>query len=76
MKAKKKFTIRLYLLLALAGLLILNLWPSLVTAMPLTARQQLERAWRFANDVGSFEYRPEVLQTTRYRTKQKRHRMF
>ncbi len=64
MKTNKRNPIRLYLALAVVGLLTLYLWPSLVAAMPLTAKHQLERAWRYAGNAGSFEYHTDVLQTT------------
>jgi len=63
MKAKKRNPFRLYIALAVAGLITLYLWPSLVAAMPLTAKNQLERAWKFAGDIGSYEYNSRVLQT-------------
>ena len=63
----KKFTeqnkVYAYVSLALIGLLTLILWPSLVAAMPLTAKNQLERAWRFASDIGSYKYSSTVIQT-------------
>jgi len=65
MKLRKRRSIRLYLLLALTGLALLNFWPSLVAVMPLTAQHHLERAWRFAADVDRFTYRTNVVQTTR-----------
>ncbi len=64
MKTIKRHSVRLYLALALAGLAMLYLWPSLVAAMPLTAKQQLERAWRLAADVGSYAYRTDAVQTS------------
>ncbi|MCP4992875.1 MAG: DUF11 domain-containing protein, partial [Gammaproteobacteria bacterium] len=63
MKNKKHNPIRLYIALAIAGLVTLYLWPSLVVAMPLTAKHQLERAWRFASDIGSYDYSSAVLKT-------------
>lgn len=51
-------------LIALVGLMALLLWPTLVTAVPLTPKQQVDRAWRFAGDVGSYQYRTDVVQTT------------
>ena len=56
---------RLYFTLALMGLLILFGWSRLVEAMPLTAKQHLEQAWRTAADVGRFEYQTSVEQTIR-----------
>jgi len=64
MLTNKRIHIRLYTSLALIGLLILYVWPSLVVALPLTAKHQLERAWRYAGDVGSYQYRTNVIQTT------------
>ncbi len=55
---------RLYISLALLGLALLALWPSVASAMPLNARQWLERAWRHASAVGQFEYATDVRQTT------------
>jgi hypothetical protein len=66
MRTKKPSNIRIYYIaLALAGLLTLYLWPSLVVAMPLTAKHHLERPWRTAADIGRFQYETTVLQTTR-----------
>jgi hypothetical protein len=64
MKMPKRPPNRFYILLALAGLLVLYLRPAIVAAMPLTDQDRLERAWRYAGEVGSFEYRTDVVQTT------------
>lgn len=48
----------------MTGLLLLYAWPSLVTAMPLTAQGQLERAWWLAGQMARFRYRAEVVQTS------------
>jgi hypothetical protein len=50
--------------IALVGLMALLLWPSLVTAVPVTHGQKLDRAARLAGDVGTYQYRTDVLQTT------------
>ena len=63
-KKIKPYTSRLYLALALIGLLLLTGWPRLVEAMPLTAQHHVERAWRIAADAGRFEYDTVVVQTT------------
>jgi hypothetical protein len=42
----------------------LLLWPSLVTAVPVTRQQELDQAARLAGDVGTYQYRTDVLQTT------------
>jgi uncharacterized repeat protein (TIGR01451 family) len=64
MKTRNQPSFRLYMWFALTGLLLLSLWPSLVAAMPLTAKHHLERAWLLAAEVGRFEYRTDVTQTT------------
>jgi hypothetical protein len=60
----KQQSLKIYLTLAVVGLLTLYLWPSLVVAMPLTAKQQMQRTWRLAMDIGSFTYRTDVVQTS------------
>ena len=66
MRIKKPSNIRIYYIaLALAGFLTLYLWPSLVVAMPLTAKHRLEQAWRFTADAGRYDYDTTVLQTIR-----------
>ncbi|MEM7030782.1 MAG: hypothetical protein AAF629_14545 [Chloroflexota bacterium] len=60
---KKRSSIRLYISLALAGLVMLWLWPSVVAALPLTPKDQLVRAWRFATDIGRYDYSSTVLKT-------------
>lgn len=44
MKSIKRRSVKLYLALAVAGLITLYLWPSLVAATPVTSQQYLERA--------------------------------
>ena len=61
--SKKRIYVRLYFALAIAGLLTLWLWPSIVAAVPLTPNHQLERAWKFATDLGKYDYDSTVLQT-------------
>ncbi|MDM8527041.1 hypothetical protein QUF58_02410 [Anaerolineales bacterium HSG24] len=55
---------KLYGLLALTGLVLLFLWPTFTAAMPLTAKHQLENAWRFASQVGSYRYQTTLIQNT------------
>ncbi len=55
---------RLYILFILTGLLTLLLWPSLATAMPLTAKHQLGRAWQLVADVAGYDYHTTAVQTT------------
>jgi len=63
MNLRKRSSIRLYICLILAGLLLSHFWPSLAAPLPLTDQQQLERAWRDAGDIGRFQYRTNVIQT-------------
>ena len=63
-KNKSQFKIYFFILLALLGLFTLIVRPFLVTAAPLTPKQQLERAWRFAADVGAYQYHADATQTT------------
>ena len=44
-------------------LLALCLWPSLTLARPLTAQQELERAWQLAAGVNYYRHRSDVVQT-------------
>ncbi|MCB0127382.1 MAG: hypothetical protein KDE58_34200, partial [Caldilineaceae bacterium] len=55
---------RLSSVLLIVGLLFLLLWPSLVQAVPLTVRQELLSAWQLAGQVGQYQYRSTVIQTT------------
>ncbi|MEM7127857.1 MAG: LamG-like jellyroll fold domain-containing protein, partial [Chloroflexota bacterium] len=55
--------VRLYVSLAALGLLLLFLWPSFVAAVPLTAKHELQRSWRYASDVGSYSYRSTMVRT-------------
>ena len=63
MKAIKRHSVKLYLALAVAGLVTLWLWPALVAAMPLTAQHHLERAWQLAADMSQYDYQSTVLRT-------------
>ncbi|MCP4538821.1 MAG: hypothetical protein GY832_16935, partial [Chloroflexi bacterium] len=65
MHSPKRKNHRLYLTLALMGLLILFGWSKLAEARPPTAKQRLEQAWSIAADVGRFEYQTNVEQITR-----------
>ncbi|MCP4541339.1 MAG: LamG domain-containing protein, partial [Chloroflexi bacterium] len=65
MHSPKRKNQRLYLTLALIGLLILFSWSKLAEARPPTAKQHLEQAWRIAADAGRFEYQTNVEQITR-----------
>ena len=64
MKFIKKHSINLYLILASIVIAFLFLWPTLVTAAPLTPQGRLERAWRQATDIGVYQHRSEVIQTS------------
>lgn len=55
---------RLSSVLLIVGLLFLLLWPSFVQAVPLTVRQELLSAWQLAGEVGQYQYRSTVIQTT------------
>ncbi|MCP4543221.1 MAG: LamG domain-containing protein, partial [Chloroflexi bacterium] len=63
MNLKKRSSIRLYICLILAGLLLSHFWPSLAAPLPLTDQQRLKRAWRDAGDIGRYQYRTNVIQT-------------
>ena len=62
---------RLWTLLALIGLAVLLIWPSFVQAVPLTAKQQVQASWNFANDLARYDYQTDLTQTihpTRHQT--------
>jgi uncharacterized repeat protein (TIGR01451 family) len=52
------------LLLALLGLLTLLVWPTLMSAAPLTAFQRLQAAWGQANERGQYHYQTTLVQNT------------
>ncbi|MEM7332006.1 MAG: hypothetical protein AAF490_07935, partial [Chloroflexota bacterium] len=60
---RKNIARRSYLLLASLGLLTLMLWPSLVTAVPLTDQHQFDRVWALARDIGQYDFNVRSLQT-------------
>jgi hypothetical protein len=63
---KRKYS-SVYVPIGVVTLVVLTallLWPTLVTAIPLTPKQEVDSAWRFAGDVGSYQYRTDVIQTT------------
>ncbi|MEM7028164.1 MAG: LamG-like jellyroll fold domain-containing protein [Chloroflexota bacterium] len=64
MKRIEQYSIKLYLTLGLAGLVLLYLWPSFAVAMPLTGQQRLEQAWKLAADIGVYKHRSEIVQTS------------
>ncbi len=53
-----------YTVLALSTLLLLVVWPALSRAVSMTDQHRLEKAWRFAGQVGSYEYQTNAVQTT------------
>ncbi|MCB0194085.1 MAG: LamG domain-containing protein, partial [Anaerolineae bacterium] len=63
MHASKHKPINLYLILIIAGFLLLWLWPTLVAAMPLTAKYQVEQAWQRANQMAGYAYQTRAIQT-------------
>jgi len=63
MKATKRNITKIYIALAVIGLALLSLWFTFTAAMPRTPGQQLNRAWRLANDVNSYSYRSSAIQT-------------
>ncbi|MEM7028117.1 MAG: LamG-like jellyroll fold domain-containing protein [Chloroflexota bacterium] len=63
MNLKQRLSTRIYLILALIGLLILTFWPSFVTAMPLTAGHRLTVLWQAAGEAEHYHYRTDVVQT-------------
>ncbi|MEM7033310.1 MAG: thrombospondin type 3 repeat-containing protein [Chloroflexota bacterium] len=54
---------RLYVMLILLGLAILLAIPAIISAAPLSARQQLRTYWQQAGDLGVYHYRTEAVQT-------------
>ncbi|MEM7798065.1 MAG: LamG-like jellyroll fold domain-containing protein, partial [Chloroflexota bacterium] len=51
-------------LLALLGIILLFAFPSITKAIPLSDGDQFDRVWRMAQNVGSYEFEADVLQTT------------